>query len=1013
MFPFVLNSCEKAKVQDSHISEKLPAEQINEIDEVVSFNEHIRPILSDKCFSCHGFDSTTREENLRLDTKEGAYAALETDHSMRAIVPGHPDSSAVWERIMSTDSSDVMPPPKHNKPLSDKEKELISIWISQGAEYEEHWAFAPIARPKAPSEGHPVDAFIRAKLKIATNLEPAPIADKATLLRRLSLDLIGLPPTPEEVENFVADDSQDAYDKQVERLLASSHYGERMAVPWLDAVRYADTVGYHGDQNVRIFPYRDYVINSFNENKPFDKFTREQIAGDLIPNATEEQRIATGFLRLNLMTREGGAQPAEYMAKSGADRVRAIGGAWLGLTTGCAECHDHKFDPFTAKDFYSMAAFFADVRQWGVYQDYEYTPNEDLKDFSNEHPFPPEIHVESDVLKNRLNNARRKSVEAVASSIHEFDEVTLLTWKDKVTQFLSKNPDGWLRPNPEKISRSKASAPSQASEGLIALIGEPTDGDSITVEYLLSDDLPVKTIRLEVFPHRENNNKVGRSEDGKFSVKPSFFVDEEPLQITYRQANLRTPHTYQNGYPPIELNEWWRSAPERWVEPNNAAELPHFAHYHLKTPLLPLGSRTLRVVLETKDLGAFRIAISPFADAVPTQKNAFPKGFLTALESPTADATKTQLIGSYILSTQSDSDLPQAYHEARREMLNNRGGYAYSMIAQTLPPDEIPATHLLDRGSWMTPKEEVKPAVPAYFDKTTASHKERLDRMDLANWILAEENPLTRRYFVNRLWNQFFGVGISGVLNDLGNQSEWPSHPDLLNYLASEFYENDWDVKALVRLIVTSDTYKQKAAYRKELAKIDPENRFLSEQNPRRLDAEFIRDNALAIAGQLDLQEIGGPSIKPYQPGGYWDNLTFPHREYETSQGTEQNRRGVYTFWQRTFLHPMLAAFDAPSREECTADRFMSNSPQQALSLLNDPTFAEAASALAASTPPGTEEERIRFAFKRTLSREPSREELSGLQDFLTKIAQSESEAVPFEQLCRVLLNLHETITRY
>ncbi|RYD33070.1 MAG: DUF1549 domain-containing protein, partial [Verrucomicrobiaceae bacterium] len=339
--------------------------------EPVTFNAHIRPILSDKCFSCHGFDKTTREAGLRLDTAEGAYAPLQDDSSLRAIVPGDPKASEVWRRITAKDEDDVMPPTDFHKPLSPGEIALITRWIEQGAKYQEHWSFAPLVRPDVPAVtqhaekvANPVDAFVLSNLE-GLKIQPSPEADKATLLRRLSLDLTGLPPSPQDVAAFLADTRHEAYAAQVDRLLASPHYGERMAVPWLDVVRFADTVGYHGDQNARVFPYRDYVIDAFNANKRFDRFTIEQLAGDLLPDATDEQRIATGFLRLNLMTREGGAQPKEYMAKSMGDRVRAVGAAWLGLTTGCAECHDHKFDPVTAKDFYSLGAFFADVRQWG------------------------------------------------------------------------------------------------------------------------------------------------------------------------------------------------------------------------------------------------------------------------------------------------------------------------------------------------------------------------------------------------------------------------------------------------------------------------------------------------------------------------------------------------------------------------------------------------------------------------------------------------------------------------
>ena len=388
----------------------------------VTFNAHIRPIFSDTCFVCHGFDAKTRKEDLRLDTPEGAYAKLK-DSDLHAIVPGKPNESAILAHIFSNDPDEIMPPPDFHKTLTAYQKALVRRWIEQGAEYEQHWSFIPINKTPLPKLAkhsgkakNPIDHYILAKLE-SEGIDPAPVAGKPTLLRRLSLDLTGLPPSPGELDAYLSDASPDAWQKQVDRLLASPHYGERMAVSWLDVARYADTVGYHGDQNARIFPYRDYVINAFNTNKRFDQFTREQLAGDLLPDPTEEQLIATGFLRLNLMTREGGAQAGEYMGKYMGDRIRALGGAWLGLTTGCAECHDHKFDPITAKDYYSLGAFFADIRQWGVYSHYSNQPNPDFVGRGNDGPFPPEIHTRSAALEQRIHMLQDEMTELLAPSL--------------------------------------------------------------------------------------------------------------------------------------------------------------------------------------------------------------------------------------------------------------------------------------------------------------------------------------------------------------------------------------------------------------------------------------------------------------------------------------------------------------------------------------------------------------------------------------------------------------------
>ena len=987
----------------------------NTLPEKVTFNAHIRPILSDKCFACHGFDSTKREENLRLDTVEGAYAALESDGSQHAIVPGNAKKSAVWQRIMTPDEEDVMPPPDFHKPLSEKEKKLITRWIEQGAEYQEHWAFASIVKPEAPAAGNPIDAFVRKNLE-AHGLSPSPRADKATLLRRLSLDLIGLPPTPEELDVFLKDDSPDAYAKQVDRLLASPHYGERMAVPWLDAVRYADTVGYHGDQNARVFPYRDYVIDAFNSNKPFDVFTREQIAGDQLPDAGDEQKIATGFLRLNLMTREGGAQDAEYMAKSAADRVRAIGAGWLGLTTGCAECHDHKFDPFTQRDFYSLASFFNDVRQWGIYTTYNNTPNKDLPGFNNDSPFPPEIFAPNRAMRERLDQARDKSVEVLANTVagKTPEDADFKPWLERMKSFISENPTGWESRGPSTVVSSKGTPFVIGEDHSVLFTGAPAPGDTITLTYLMAG-AAARTIMLEALPDPANKGHIGRSADGKFTITPTFALDGKPLAIAYKQADRRTPEKYRNGFQSPMLEDKWQSAPAIWEEPSNAASLPHHALYHLQSSFHGSWVSRLTLTIASADIGKIRLSFSPFADPIPGDPKAMRPQLASALSSDQDD--NTELEAAFLHATTPDDKLPAAYKAAREDMLATHAGFAHSMIAQTLPAKEIPQGHILTRGNWMTPAEEVQPAFPAFLSQDTSDSGKRLTRLNLADWLVSPDNPLPARHFINRTWKQFFGKGFSNILDDIGNQGEWPSHPELIDWLAAEFRGSGWDMKHIVRLIVTSETYCQISAENAELAEIDPENRLLSEQSPRRLDAEFIRDNALAASGLLVDDSIGGPPIQPYQPEDYWANLNFPERKYAPSTGSDQYRRGLYTHWQRTFVHPMLAAFDAPSREECSADRFQSNSPQQALVLLNDPTFVEAAKALAArlekEMPGGSDADKINRAYLLALSREPTEKESENLLAFLEKLRKEDPSVDPMEQLCRVVLNLHETITRF
>ncbi len=1036
----------------SNTAQKYPG---GSLPEQVTFNAHIRPIFSDTCFACHGFDAKKRKADLRLDTPEGAYAKLKDSHE-RAIVPGKPDESAILKHIVASDPEEVMPPPDFHKDLSERQKFLIRAWIEQGAKYEQHWAFTPIVDPAIPvlakhaaEVANPIDSFVLATLE-REKLEPAPVAGKATLLRRLSLDLIGLPPSPAELDAFLADTSPDAYGKQVERLLASPRYGERMAVPWLDIVRFADTVGYHGDQNLRVFPYRDYVIKAFNDNKRFDQFTIEQLAGDLLPDATVEQRIATGFLRLNLITREGGAQPGEYLAKYMGDRVRAVGAAWLGLTTGCAECHDHKFDPVTSKDYYSLGAFFADVRQWGVYSNYSYSPNPELAGFGNTAPFPPEILSKNAYLEKRIDKLQSAAVEILAPLKSAADEGAFKQWTGRAATILAANPSGWSILPSAEITAAKGTAHEITPENSILFTGPPTKDEIVTLRFPLPDQ-PVRAIRFEVLPDAKNAGKVGRSEHGSFSVTPTFATiaadaTPEPLAIAWSQADRRTPLDYDNGFDSPTLEKEWRSANGLLEEPRNATSLPHHALYHLARPIAATAGQVLQVTLATANLGKFRLSVTPFGDAIPGRENAPRAALTTALQTPAASRNEAQLrelAAAWIQGTRPDADLPEAYKRLRSEIIGCRAGYAHSVIAQSVPADKIPATHILPRGNWMAPAEEVKPAVPDFLPHASLTNDgTRLTRLDLAKWLLAPENPLTARQFSNRLWEQFFGNGLSNVLDDLGNQGEWPSHPQLLDWLASEFRNSGWDVKHMVRLIVTSRSYRQQSATRKDLAEIDPANRLLAEQAPRRLDAEFIRDNALAISGLLDLTKLGGPSVMPYQPEGYYESLNFPDRDYHASTGSAQYSRGLYMHWQRTFMHPMLAAFDAPSREICTADRYQSNSPQQALAMLNDPSFVEAARGFALrlqrENPNTGDGEKIRRAMNLALSRDPKPDELESLGKFLTsqrgiyqktpadaeaflKTGLSDpgtghappAELAAWSQLCRVILNLHETITRY
>ena len=1184
----------------------------------VTFNAHIRPLMSNTCFACHGPDDEDNESGYRIDSLESATGVLPSDDKLVGIKPGDLNASEVYARIMGTSDGEQMPPPSFRHQLTDYDKALFGKWIQQGAKYEKHWAYAPVISPDPPAVRdhadlieNAIDAFILRRLETA-GIPPSDKADRSTLLRRLSLDLIGLPPTPEELEAFLNDTSKDAYQRQVERLLDSKHFGERMASFWLDLVRFSDTVGYHGDQNQRIFPYRDYVISAFNDNKPFDQFTREQIAGDLLragdgSGPTPEQLTATGFLRLNMVTREGGAQPGEYLAKYKADRVRAIGTAWLGATLACCECHNHKYDPFTIKDFYSIGAFFDDLRQWGVYSNYGYTPNEDLKGFNNDYPFPPEMRVESTSAAIEIETLQHKRDQAIFSAL---GKKTLASdaarkWLASTGKLLREHPDGWVPLNVSDVSSQGAQA--EVLDDQSVLIGGKVGASkSTSMTTSVSEPIWVSAMRVEVLPDPSHGGNVGRGDDGHFSmslkatlqqdvedadeivaVRPRYvrielpgndkilslaevqvfakdadgksknvaaagkasqssdyhsgggaslaidgvtdgifhrsksvthtkiggadpwwevdlgasqpidkivlwnrtdskyssrlknyrvvmigedrqtqFVikpetpapsldlsvpseakkpnDSPSIAFAWSEADRRTPGRFRSGREPLQLDATWKSGPMRWQLPLDETTQPHTAVFHLANPFQLSPDAQLVVQIKSGDVGRVRLSVTPVGHAIAGQPAATQE-LADAVRNVNGKLTAEQRV--LLASTVHRSIVPpEKQHEIARyyrdEILKLRSGLAMTLIAQQVPIEKIPVSRVRPRGNWQDDSGELAPAgFPSFLPQPTQSDDARLTRLDLANWLTSPDNPMTARHFVNHTWKQYFGTGLSAKLDDLGNQGEWPSHPQLLDWLAAEFVTSGWDVKHMVRLMVSSHTYRQKAAVRPELADRDPYNRLLAQQSPRRLEAEIVRDNALAISGLLEADYVGGPSVFPYQPAGHYANIQFPNRTYRDSVDFRQYRRGVYMHWQRSFLHPMLVNFDAPARDECSADRPQSNSPQQALTLLNDPTFAEASRAMASRLlskyPTAEFEEVLRVAFVTAVAREPSAQEHDSLKQlyhrqlsYFTDNPEDANKAVSvgntpspavdnvpelaaWTQVCRVILNLHETITRY
>lgn len=1023
------------------------ASDFEKLPDVVEFNRDVRPLLSDNCFYCHGPDKNKREADLRLDTEAGLTGSRSDESKPKIVVSGKPELSEFIRRINSANSDEVMPPPDSGKQLSARDKAVLRRWVEQGATYEGHWSFLPIKRPEIPalatnervapssvSSNSSIDAFIRQKLA-ELKQKPSPEADRITLIRRLSFDVTGLPPTPEQVAAFVQDRSTDAYERLVDRLLDSPHFGERLAVWWLDLVRYADTVGYHGDQNVNVAPFRQYVIDSFNTNKRFDQFTVEQLAGDLLNDPTREQKIASGYNRLGMMSAEGGVQDKEYLAKYIAERVRNASGTWMGVTLGCAECHDHKFDPFTSRDFYRFEAFFADIEERGLYSGASHDGN-----------FGRSIKVPTAEQEHDLAQLDRSILEIKSildQSTPEL-EAAQAAWESMQSTWTILTPDLFLSANGSTLSLK--------DDGSILVNGANPANDAYILTYRQSRNA-VTAFRLEVLPDDSLPAKgPGRAGNGNF-VLTEFDVrlqgsgrDPQPVGLqnssaSHEQTVAAEGNPYGKWAIAAAIDGDSKGKNWGWAVLDKVGQ-PHVAIFETATDVnvgedVPLVI-TMRHGFDSQhNLGRFRISMTTAARPVRSDST-IPPQVSQVLSTAKEKRTNEQRVGlsHYYRSIAPALEATRqklADLEKQRKDLDAR--IPSSLITASVTPRMV---RVLPRGNWMDERGEiVTPAFPGIFSSTD-SETTRLTRLDLARWLTASDNPLTARVFVNRVWKLLFGSGLSRRVDDLGAQGEPPSHPQLLEHLAGRFIDSGWDIKQLIKTILMSETYRQSSLASHELREFDPYNRWLARQGRFRLDAEFVRDDALAVSGLL-VTTIGGISVKPYQPPGYWAHLNFPTREWQNGQGEDLYRRGLYTHWQRQYLHPSLQAFDAPSREECTADRPRSNTPLQSLVLLNDPTYVEAARAFAelillhgGSDDVG----RMSFAFRRAVSREIADAEVDVLQKLLRKHRdefRNDTEAAkqllgvgarcvsvdldPVElaawtNVARTILNLHEVITR-
>jgi hypothetical protein len=1001
----------------------------------VVFNRDIRPIMADTCFRCHGPDKSSRMANFRLDIRAEAVKPLK-DGAV-PIVPGDPDHSAIVQRIFAAAPAQRMPPQYAHKDLTGRQKETIRRWVAEGAVYQGHWAYMPVTRPSSPAGTDPIDFFIQANLTQA-GLSAAPEADPRTLIRRVTLDLTGLLPAPAEVRSFEKDHSQRAYERLVDKLLDSPRYAEQQAMYWLDAVRYADTCGFHGDNIFPAWPYRDYVLNSFRGNKPFDQFTREQIAGDLIPNATLQQKIASAYNRLNRTSAEGGLQPEEYLAKYGADRVRTISIAWLGSTMGCAECHDHKFDPFLTKDFYAMKAFFADVEETGL------MPDRGDKAWGTQLELPAAAQKQQrDALDRKIVLAKQALEAKLTPPAPDREGALYAKWQAGELAWKFQRPEAARTLNGAKLTiyndepvsglvytGSELVPETRPGHGLIVASGPNPDNETYIVTlHPGAGTWTALGLDIETDDSLPGNG-IARGADRFVLTGAEVSIADKRIPISLATGDKST----QNGMPAMAVLD--NNPDTGWGVALGESSAPFLA---LRFAAKLVTTPDTRIVVTLRQdsqqyrratIGRFRLALSSAEYSWPGEGNAgarnkYKEGgefaWASGLPMPVIKALKPAS------SPKKDEDKKEA--EANRKALAEYFDWSRPEVTQlranlesleaqrNLLQAEIPRvvttvaaapreTRILPRGNWMDKSGAVvEPAIPEMFGKLETGGK-RATRLDLANWIVSAKNPLTARAFVNRTWREFFGTGISKTLDDLGSQGEWPVNPELLDWLASEFMHpewnaagtHDWDVKHLIRAIVLSKTYRQSATESSLAAAKDPENRLLSHQSRFRAGAENIHDIALEVSGLLN-DSFGGPSVRPYQPDGYIATLNFPKREYSASRGEDLYRRGVYTLWRRTFLHPSLLNFDAPTREECTVNRSASNTPLQALDLLNDPIFVEAARVFAEHAIP--QRDQIEWIFEQALDREPTIEERRLLATLYThnlqRFTKSPEEARAFD----------------
>jgi hypothetical protein len=969
-------------------------------DPAPDFAREVRPILAQYCFKCHGPDDKSRKGRLRLDVRESAV-------DRGAIVPGKTDDSELVARVFEDDPDLRMPPAATKLVLTDAQKQVLKRWVESGAEYRQHWAFVKPARPAVPVlsteysvlSKNPVDAFVLARLR-KEGLKPSPEADRYTLVRRVYLDLIGLPPTQEEVDDFVNDKSPNAYEKLVDRLLASPHYGERWARRWLDLARYSDTNGYEKDRPRSIWPYRDWVIYALNADMPFDQFTIEQLAGDMLPGATAAQRIATGFHRNTMLNEEGGIDPLEFRYHAMADRAATTGTVWLGLTVGCAQCHTHKYDPLTQREYFGLFAFLNNADE-------------------------PEMLVPDPGITAKREEIKSRIAKLTAELPGQFPE--------------GVDPDAafadWLKTERAKAVRWMVLRPVEATSNLPLLTVQPDDSVFVSGDLTKSDQYQllflgdftgVTAVRVEALP----DERLPRGGPGAVYYEGphgDFTLSEITAEADGKPAKFdKASHSFADGkftaQAAIDGN------PQTGWGINGGQGLRHVAVFVFDEPLAATRELRLKMLFErhyAAGLGRFRVSVTTEAD--PTARDT-PPGIEELLLTPDAELTAPQqarLREHFHLTTPHLAKAREAINALRKQM----PAYPTTLVLRERPPENPRPTFLHNRGEFLEPTDKVEPGTPSFLHPFPEGAPR--NRLGFARWLVSRDNPLVARVTVNRQWQAFFGRGLVRTVEDFGFQGELPTHPELLDWLAVEFMDSGWSMKSLHKLIVTSATYRQSSRVTPELLAKDPGNELLARGPRVRVEAEVVRDAVLRAAGLLS-SKLGGPSVYPPQPPSVTTEGAYGVLKWVPSQGEDRYRRSLYTFAKRTAPFALYAAFDAPSGEACVARRDVSNTPMHALFLLNDEVFMEAAQALGRTfaSQPGTDRVRVAGLFRRFVARLPTDSETGALLGFLNEQRKAfasdpaaakklagdgqgdAAERAAWTATARVLLNLDEFVTK-